>query len=547
MKNQNRRSFLNFLGRAGAITIGAAAFPPFLSATKNSETVNKEKETDSKFPIKGIKPQSKDEIALAEGLKWEMLIKWQDSISDKDKFGFNNDYLAFIPFKKNKSNEGYLWVNHEYPDPLFISGFPRKTDVKTKTKEQVDKEMYEVGGSILHIKKNKKGSWELVKNSAINKRLNGFTMIPFEWPYPIRGKKEGMGTLGNCAGGVTPWGTILTCEENYQDSYGESDYTNDAENPQHINSDLGWEQYYKENYPEHYGWVVEVNPKDGTAKKLISLGRCAHECAKVWTAKDGRLVVYTGDDKNDEHIYKFISSKPGSLVEGTLYVANIEKGTWISLNIDEQPILKQKFKDQTEVLVRLREAAKLVGATPLNRPEDIEFDPITGHVLVTLTNNIPKGDFLGTILKIVEDSSDKSGLSFKSDTFLAGGPEMGFACPDNMAFDPKGNLWFTSDMSGSLMNRDEHYKAFGNNGLFVYNAKDDIVVQVASAPMDAEFTGPFFSPDGKSLFLSVQHPGETSKSTNPDSLTSHWPEGGNKIPRSAVIVISGPTLDKLMS
>jgi secreted PhoX family phosphatase len=97
------------------------------------------------------------------------------------------------------------------------------------------------------------------------------------------------------------------------------------------------------------------------------------------------------------------------------------------------------------------------------------------------------------------------------------------------------------------MNRDEHYKAFGNNGLFVYNAKDDIVVQVASAPMDAEFTGPFFSPDGKSLFLSVQHPGETSKSTNPDSLTSHWPEGGNKIPRSAVIVISGPTLDKLMS
>ena len=547
MKNQNRRSFLNFLGRAGAITIGAAAFPPFLSATENSETVNKEKETDSKFPIKGIKPQSKDEIALAEGLKWEMLIKWQDSISEKDKFGFNNDYLAFIPFKKNNSNEGYLWVNHEYPDPLFISGFPRKTDVKTKTKEQVDKEMYEVGGSILHIKKNKKGSWELVKNSAINKRLNGFTMIPFEWPYPIRGKKEGMGTLGNCAGGVTPWGTILTCEENYQDSYGESDYTNDAENPQHINSDLGWEQYYKENYPEHYGWVVEVNPKDGTAKKLISLGRCAHECAKVWTAKDGRLVVYTGDDKNDEHIYKFISLKPGSLVEGTLYVANIEKGTWISLNIDEQPILKQKFKDQTEVLVRLREAAKLVGATPLNRPEDIEFDPITGHVLVTLTNNIPKGDFLGTILKIVEYSSDKSGLSFKSDTFLAGGPEMGFACPDNMAFDPKGNLWFTSDMSGSLMNRDEHYKAFGNNGLFVYNAKDDIVVQVASAPMDAEFTGPFFSPDGKSLFLSVQHPGETSKSTNPDSLTSHWPEGGTKIPRSAVIVISGPTLDKLMS
>jgi secreted PhoX family phosphatase len=162
-----------------------------------------------------------------------------------------------------------------------------------------------------------------------------------------------------------------------------------------------------------------------------------------------------------------------------------------------------------------------------------------------LTNNIPKADFVGSILKIEEESSDKTGKSFKSDTFLAGGPEMGFACPDNMAFDPKGNLWFTSDMSGSMMNKNEHYKAFGNNGLFVFNAKEDVVVQVASAPMDAEFTGPFFSPDGKSLFLSIQHPGETSKSL--DSLTSHWPDGGSAIPRSAVIIISGPVLDKLMS
>jgi hypothetical protein len=546
MKNQNRRSFLHFLGRAGLIAAGSTAFTPVLSACNTTLKQNSAISKTGKFPIKGILPQSKDEIVLAEGLNWQMLIKWQDPISAKDTFGFNNDYLAYLPFDQKNPNEGYLWVNHEYPDPLFISGFPRKTEPKTKTKEQVDKEMYEVGGSILHIRKNSKGVWELVKNSDKNRRLNGFTMIPFEWPHTIRGKKEGMGTLGNCAGGVTPWGTILTCEENYQDCYGESDYSGNAENPKHLDSDLGWEQYYKENYPEHYGWVVEVNPKTGEAKKLISLGRCAHECAKVWTAKDGRLVVYTGDDKNDEHIYKFISSKPGSLVEGTLYVANMEKGSWISLNIDEQPILKQKFKNQTEVLVRVREAAKLLGATPLNRPEDIEFDPITGNVLVTLTNNIPKGDFLGSILKIEEGSSDKTGLSFKSDTFLAGGPEMGFACPDNMAFDPKGNLWFTSDMSGSMMNKNEHYKSFGNNGLFVFNAKEDVVVQVASAPMDAEFTGPYFSPDGKSLFLSIQHPGETSKSLSPEALSSHWPDGGNAIPRSAVIVISGEALDKLM-
>ena len=274
------------------------------------------------------------------------------------------------------------------------------------------------------------------------------------------------------------------------------------------------------------------------------MGRCAHECAQVWEAKDGRLVVYTGDDKNDEHIYKFISSKPGSLTEGTLYVADTEAGKWISLNYEEQEILQKNFKNQTEVLIRLREAAKLVGATPLNRPEDIEFDPITGNVLVTLTNNIPKEDYHGQILKIVEDSEDKTGLSFKAETFLAGGEELGFACPDNMAFDPMGNLWFTSDMSGSKMNKHEQYLPFKNNGLFYYDAETEKVIQVASAPFDAEFTGPYFSPDGRTLFLSVQHPGETSQSMT--ELSSHWPDSGENLPRPAVITISGPALDTLM-
>jgi secreted PhoX family phosphatase len=115
-----------------------------------------------------------------------------------------------------------------------------------------------------------------------------------------------------------------------------------------------------------------------------------------------------------------------------------------------------------------------------------------------------------------------------------------------MAFDPRGNLWFTSDMSGSLMNKEEKYKPFGNNGLFVFDVQNDQVIQVASAPMDAEFTGPYFSPDGSSLFLSVQHPGETSTSLDKNGLSSHWPDGGDSIPRSAVLVISGKALDDLM-
>lgn len=545
MKIQNRRSFLQFLGRTGFV-IGAGGILMPLNSCENPEVKDNKKvqEPIPEWTLKGIAPQASDDIVLAEGLEYKVLIKWEDSISDNDRFGYNNDYIAYIPFDTENPDEGLLWVNHEYVDPFFVSNFPHDAEPKTKTKEQVEKEMYVVGGSILHIKRNEAGDWILVKESKYNRRLNGFTKIPFNWKESIAGKKEAMGTFGNCAGGVTPWGSILTCEENYQEYYGESDFSQNAANPTRIPSTYGWEYHYKENRPEHYGWVVEVNLKTGAAQKLVSLGRCAHECAQVWEAKDGRLVVYSADDKNDEHIYKFISSKPGSLVEGTLYVADTEAGKWLSLNYDEQEILQKNFKSQTEVLIRLREAAKLLGATPLNRPEDIEFDPITGNVLIALTNNIPKGDYVGEILKIVEDSEDKTGLSFKAETFLAGGVELGFACPDNMAFDPRGNLWFTSDMSGDKMNKNEHYIPFKNNGLYYYNAQTEKVVQLASAPFDAEFTGPFFSPDGRTLFLSVQHPGETSKSL--EALSSHWPDGGESMPRSAVITISGETLDKLM-
>jgi secreted PhoX family phosphatase len=532
MYSQDRRSFLQFLGRAGIL---AAAHPLLGNSLISEDPIDKE------FPIKGIQPQKQDEIILAQGLEYKVLVKWDDPISEKDRFGYNNDYLAYIPLDEKNSNEGLLWVNHEYLDTLFVSQYPRKADPKLKSAEQFEKEMYAVGGSILHIKK-KNEQWELVKDSIYNRRITGRTKIALLWDEPIAGKKEVMGTFGNCAGGVTPWGTILTCEENYQDYYGDYIYENGSKT--HMASDFGWEAHLPDNSPEHYGWVVEVDLKTGKAHKLIALGRCAHECAKVHQAKDGRLVVYTGDDKNDEFIYKFISSKPGSLQEGILYVANTEQGKWLSLDYKEQEILQKHFSSQTEVLIRVREAAKLVGATPQNRPEDIEIDPITGNVLITLTNNTPKGDYHGAILKIVEDHKDKLGLSFSSEIFLAGGTELGFACPDNMAFGPKGNLWFTSDMSGSMMNKPGPYQSFGNNGLFVFNPIKSEVIQVASAPMDAEFTGPYFSPDGKSLFLSVQHPGETSKSL--EDLISHWPDGGTSIPRSSVVVISGPAFESLM-
>lgn len=546
MNKQNRRDFLHFLGRSG-LSLGLGGLLVGLDACESPNNKPPKYQKIQQFPLSPIEHSLLDEVVLADGLHYEVLLRWGDDISDTDSFGYNNDYTAFIPFDKEDPSDGMLWVNHEYLNELFVSGFDGD-DRSNKTKSMVDTEMYSVGGSLVRIKQQKDGRWQVVPNDPHNRRLTAQTAIPFEWDEPIAGSHTAMGTFANCSGGVTPWGTILTCEENYEMFYGETDKS-DPLHPQRVPYeylDYGWWRHY-DNPPEHYGWVVEVNPITGAAKKLVALGRCSHECATVHEASDGRLVVYTGDDANDECLYKFISKKPGSLKEGKLYVANVEKGRWISLDFDEQPILQSHFKNQTEVLIYLREAAKLVGGSPLNRPEDIEIDPLNGQVLVSLTNNKPKGDYLGEILKIEEaDKVNKTSLSFKASTFLAGGPETGFACPDNMAFDPSGNLWFTSDISGSSINK-APYEPYGNNGLFMvpnWGNNKGKVLQIAAAPVDAEFTGPFFSPKGDTLFLSVQHPGERSSSI--ESLTSNWPDGGNDIPKPSVICVRGQALQDLM-
>ena len=523
MKDITRRTFLEFLG-IGAAT---ALTSQFVSA-QNSAYFSK---------LKAIAPSELDELALTEGLSYEVLIKWGDAISKKDTFGFNNDYTAFIPMDKNNPNDGLLWVNHEYVDPRFVSGFT-EADVTQKKKKQVDKEMYNVGGSIIRVKKLE-GKWQVVKDDPYNRRITAKTKIPFNWPKTILGSKSAMGTLANCSGGITPWGTILTAEENYDVFYGER---NTKTGERMLSSyDMGWYRFYQ-NQPEHYGWIVEVDPKTGKCQKHVALGRCAHECATVKQLEDDRLVVYTGDDSVNQFIYKFISSKPGSLSEGTLYVANTLMGKWISLKYEDQPVLQKMFKNQTDVLINLRRAARYLGATPQDRPEDIEINPANGDVLVALTNNSTKKNYLGSILKIVEKDGRHDALEFKAETFLAGGEENLFACPDNLAFDPKGNLWFTSDISGSSMNREDKpvYLPYKNNSLFVVPKEGPNAgkpIRVANAPTHAEFTGPFFAPDGKSLFLSVQHPGEYSESL--ENLSSHWPEGGGAKPKPSVVVIYG--------
>lgn len=547
----SRKEFISFLGKA---SLGAVLVPSFLvgcgstSTTNNIENSSKEDlEKLKNLVLENLIASDKDDLLLTKGLDYHTVVKWGDKISDKDTFGFNNDFTCFIPLDENNPKDGLLWVNHEYIQPLFVSDYDfnkHRNSPEHRTKEQVDKEMYNVGGSIIRIKEEN-GQWKVVKNDPLNRRITAKTPMQLNWDTPIKGKTTVIGTHSNCSGGITPWNTFITCEENYDSFYGETEY-DENNNPSKRPSVFGWEKFY--NYPsEHYGWVVEINPKDGKCQKHIALGRFAHECCTLYELEDKRVVAYSGDDANDEHLYKFVSSKAGSLKEGTLYVANTEKGAWMALDWAKQAVLKEKFKDQTEVLIRAREAAKLLGATPLNRPEDIEIDPITGNILVSLTNNKDKNDFHGSILKIEENKGAFDSLSFKASTYIAGGKKNGFSCPDNLVFDLAGNLWFTTDMSGESMNKeDKPYMSFKNNSLFViprYGKEEGKVIRVASAPRDAEFTGPWFSPDGKTLFLSVQHPGE--QTTDLDKPTSKWPFDKDNIPKPAVVAITGDLIEKM--
>ncbi|MGE4131137.1 MAG: PhoX family phosphatase [Bdellovibrionales bacterium] len=524
----NRRGFLEFLGRTSAVGLAASQFS--LPAWAARLYVPR---------FHGIAPSSADELIVAPGLTTQTLIQWDQALDalGQLKFGFNNDFTAFFPLT-SRPDQGVLWVNHEYANALFIHG---NQDPKTKTRAQVDAEMKSVGGSLVHIQRFQ-SQWHVVHDSPYNRRLDAFTPIPLQWFEPIDGQTMAQGTLANCAGGVTPWGTVLSCEENYQSAFGEYVYENGTRRREFGAYVEGWHQYYSRS-PEAYGWVTEINPFTGQAKKLVGLGRFAHEGATPVRAPDGRCVVYMGDDAAGECIYKFISHSTDSLNEGELFVADTFSGRWLSLDLRKNRKLEQDFRSQTEIQIRTRHAARLVGGTPQDRPEDIKIDPLTGNVIVALTNNKKTGNAYGSLLKIEEENGDPRAERFQASVFLTGGSESGFSCPDNLVFDAKGNLFITSDISSGSLGKGEYAK-FKNNGLFVVPASGPQrgeVIQIASAPVEAELTGPSFSSDGSTLFLSVQHPGEESKSR--EELTSHWPNGGESIPRPAVVAISGFSQD----
>ena len=569
----SRRRFLTFLGTgsaalaagsAGVLNGGAGAQEATGATTSNSNGQTSPASTDpggGPQPFfKPIEPTDKDDVVLPDGFEYKVIRAWGDPVTSDREFGFNNDYVAYLPIDAtnggNNSEDGILWVNHEYADSKWVSGFNGDGELNQK---QVSKEKASVGGSVIRVRKEG-GTWKFVQDKDYNRRIDANTPMDLTGPAAgsdsVKGAKEVVGTLGNCGGGVTPWNTILSCEENYQYYYGERTPKNAGDDK--ATADATWLNAKETQPPEHYGWVVEIDPFDKGSKprKHTWLGRIKHENAAVTTSKDGKIVVYTGHDDEDECIYKFISKgtyKEGDrkanmelLSDGMLYVADFANGKWIALDFKNNDLFKKNnFKDQADVLTRAPEAAKLAEekdgppiGTPMDRCEDIEIDPKNKQVYCSLTNNENHGNFYGQIIRITEDGEDPASKGFSFEVFAAGGPQTGFASPDNLAFDNNRNLWIVTDISSSSQNKGI-YKTFKNNGAFFMPAgtagPGGEVYQFASGPVESEMTGPFFTPDGKTLFLSVQHPGEESKST--DNPTSTWP-GGDK-PKPAVIAITG--------
>jgi secreted PhoX family phosphatase len=536
----SRRQFLTYLGlgsyAALARPAAAADFP--LRRRKGKPPAS----------FTPIAPSTRDELLLPADYRYDIVCAWGDALGSRgpdgkpEAFGFNNDFVAYFPIDAlnggRNQHEGLLWVNHEYPGPLFVSGYAGKG---RKTEEQILAEKRSVGGSVLHIRQEE-GKWRRVPGSRHNRRFTAlYPKIPLTGPANEL-VSEAVGTLANCSGGRTPWNTVLSCEENYPDFNG-----TDKDN-------YRWSDVPAQKIDEHqYGWIVEIDPfGELPPRKHTALGRFKHENAALRLGPTGRLVVYMGDDEEDQYLYKFVSAKTYDprrpraeqhklLTEGTLYAADFRNGKWLALDVrrNKETLEEEDLTTQAKVLLHAGDAAAALGATPIDRPEACVVHPLDGTLYVALTNSTSHGNLFGQVVRLLEDDDNAESESFRFEIFLAGGPQSGLACPDNLAFDSQGNLWVICDIASEFLNRGA-YRPFGNNGIYVVPTRGPSAgdaFQFASGPVECELTGPCFTEDGATLFLSVQHPGEESEGL--DALTSHWPDGGRAVPRPAVVAITG--------
>jgi uncharacterized protein len=511
------------------------------------------------------------------------------------QMGMHHDGIHYYPL--DGSRRGLLCLNHEYTDEglLHVGG------QVPWTLDKVRKSQAAHGIAVVEIERAGDG-WQLVRPSRYARRITANTPVSIGGPAAGHALMKTaddpagrtvLGTINNCASGKTPWGTYLSGEENWANYFTAADTPTAHEQRWGIRkaSWYRWPEFddrfdtvRNPNEPNRFGWVVEVDPMDPTSTpvKRTALGRAAHEGAWVAVTKDQRAVVYSGEDARFEYLYKFVSrdriapaangrtaaqANATLLDHGTLYVARFDasgRGRWLPLVHGQGPLTAEGgFADQGEVLIKARQAADLVGGTKMDRPEWVAIDERTRWVYCTLTNNSNRGaagfpgvdaanpranNTMGSIIRWKEDG-DFSGEAFEWNHLLLAGdpantrPEARgnikgdiFSGPDTVAFDARGLLWIGTDTAVGT----PETARMGNNQLLACNPATGEVRRFLVTPARAEVTGATWTPDGRTMFVNIQHPGSNVRRDGTDSprIYSNWPDF-NPVgrPRSATVVI----------
>ncbi|HLM16057.1 MAG TPA: PhoX family phosphatase [Reyranella sp.] len=520
------------------------------------------------------------------------------------QFGYNNDFLGLHPLPLPGPGGGsttgdrfLMVVNHEYTNSnLMLAGIGEGREARLRADQpQAEIEMAAHGGAVIEIAREGR-RWKVVDGSRYARRIDATTPMRIAGPAAgdARMKTSAdptgtkvLGMFNNCAGGETPWGTWLTCEENFYFYFA----GDGARHPDQVLAkryglgrtvSYAWGKYFdrfnfdkEPNEPNRFGWIVEIDPYDpqGTPVKRTALGRFAHEGCHHAVAKDGRVVCYMGDDSRMEYVYKFVTAKPWNpddraanrdlLDEGTLYVARFDDGgkvVWLPLLHGQAPLTAENgFASQADVVINARRAGDLLKATPMDRPEDIEPNRVNGRVYVALSNNSSrkpeqvdaanpraKNDH-GHIVEITPKDGDHAATEGTWEILIAGGQpgkhegakyhpatsaDGWLTCPDNVAFDSKGRLWIATDSAEQAGIAD---------GLYACDVTGEgraLTRQFFAAPKGAEVCGPIFTSDDRTLFLAIQHPGEGKGSTF-ETPSTRWPDFKDGAPpRPAVIVIT---------
>jgi secreted PhoX family phosphatase len=558
---------------------------------------------------------------IASGYDAQILLRWGDPLfpdvpafnpdaqtADKQRqqFGYNTDYVGYIPLS-GSSNHGLLVVNHEYTNEELMFPSVGMQDTKDAAFAKMTRELVEIeiaahGGSVVEIRREPNGPWQVVKGSPYTRRITADT--PMEITGPAAGHermktpsdpsgRRVLGMVNNCAGGLTPWGTWLSCEENFNGYFWSKLPDGHSETANYKRYGIGtpayaWGKFHdrfdltqEPNEANRFGWVVEIDPFDPNSvpRKRTALGRVKHEGAAGITNGDGRYVIYLGDDERFDYVYKFVTTGKvdrtnraanfGLLDEGTLYVAKYNSdgtGTWSPLVFGQGPLTGANgFKSQADVLIETRRAADLLGATKMDRPEDIEADPRTNRVYVMLTNNTRRksdqvdaanpraNNAFGHIIEMMPTGGDHAAAAFTWEVLVkCGDPSVAavgatfssettkngwFGMPDNCAVDNQGRLWISTDGNNA--------KATGRaDGLWALETQGEArgtSKHFFRVPAGAEMCGPFFTPNDETLFLAVQHPGEGEEGTPAtfEAPATRWPDFKDGMPpRPSVLAVT---------